>query len=334
MTRIKAKDFGKVAVLMGGTSAEREVSLVTGAQITQALTHQGIDAVPIDVGLDIAQRLHDLKPDRAFVALHGRGGEDGVIQALLEMYQIPYTGSGVTASALTMNKAFSKWVFQSNNLLTPDFVLYKPDMELDKIVDQLGLPLCVKPVSEGSSLGVTRVTDPKKIKEAIEFAAQFGKSVMMEPWLDGCEVTVGVLNGKALPVIAITTRDGFYDYEAKYQVGRTEYLCPTGFEDKVNEAIQDLAIRAFDITGCQSWGRVDLFLDKQEKPWILEVNTIPGMTPTSLVPKAAIQLGLNFEQLVWKILVIIYYLLALRSSGRIMLSLFLGQPSLYYQHLA
>lgn len=287
---------------MGGTSAEREVSLVTGAQITKALIQQGVNAIPVDVGLDIAQQLQTLKPDRAFIALHGRGGEDGVIQALLEMCQIPYTGSGVTASALTMNKAFSKWVFQSNHLPTPDFVLYKDGMDLNQIVDKLGLPLCVKPVSEGSSLGVTRVTEIEKIPDAVDFAAQYGKSVLIEPWLDGCEVTVGILDHKPLPVIAIRTSSGFYDYEHKYQVGNTEYSCPTGFDAKLNKVIQDVALQAFEITGCQSWGRVDLFLDKKEQPWILEVNTIPGMTPTSLVPKAALVEGMNFERLVWKIL--------------------------------
>lgn len=302
MKTINAKDFGKVAVLMGGTSAEREVSLVTGSQITEALQRQGVDAVSVDVGLDIVQKLHSLQPDRAFVALHGRGGEDGVIQALLEMHQIPYTGSGVTASALTMNKAFSKWVFQCNNLPTPEFVVWKPGGNTDSIVDKLGLPLCVKPVSEGSSLGVTRVSDVKKLQEALDFAAKFGKDVLVEPWLDGCEVTVGVLDNRALPVIAITTVDGFYDYEHKYQVGKTEYLCPTGFDDALNKKIQDIAEQAFNITGCQSWGRVDMFLDKNETPLILEVNTIPGMTPTSLVPKAAAQEGVDFEQLVWKIL--------------------------------
>ena len=302
MKTIDAKNFGKVAVLMGGTSAEREVSLVTGQAITQALREQGVDVVPVDVGLDIVDRLQNLKPDRAFVALHGRGGEDGIIQALLEMYQIPYTGSGVTASALTMNKALSKWVFQSNNLPTPDFVIYKPDLNLDEVVDRLGLPLCVKPVSEGSSFGVTCVRDPSELQQAIDLAAQFGKNVLIESWLEGCELTVGVLDNKALPVIAIKTNDGFYDFEHKYQVGKTEYLCPTGFEDKLNKQIQDVAIKAFEITGCQSWGRVDLFLDKEENPWILEVNTIPGMTSTSLVPKAAKVEGMSFEQLVWKIL--------------------------------
>ncbi len=302
MKTINANDFGKVAVLMGGTSAEREISLVTGKAITDALVKQNVNAVSVDVGNDIAQRLHELKPDRAFVALHGRGGEDGTIQALLEMYHIPYTGSGVTASALTMNKALTKWVFQSNKLSTPDFVLYDPSMTKEEIIDRLGLPLCVKPIAEGSSLGVSRVDKADQLDEAIASAAKFGKSVMIEPWVEGFETTVGILNGEALPVIKISTKSGFYDFEHKYQVGQTEYHCPSGFSKEVNEAIQDIALKAFKITGCQSWGRVDLVLDNEHKPWLLEVNTIPGMTPTSLVPKAALQQGINFDQLVWKIL--------------------------------
>lgn len=302
MKTINAKDFGKVAVLLGGTSAEREVSLVSGKAVTEALIKQGVDAIPIDVGLDIAQRLHEIQPDRAFIALHGRGGEDGVIQALLQIYQIPYTGSGVTASALTMNKALTKWVFQSNELSTPDFLIYNPLMSTDEIIDRLGLPLCVKPNAEGSSLGVTRVDHPSQLNSAIADAAKYGKSVLIEPWVQGVEATVGILNGEALPVIKITTVNGFYDFKHKYQVGQTEYHCPSEFSKEVEETLQDISLKAFNITGCQSWGRVDLLLDKDCKPWLLEVNTIPGMTPTSLVPKAARQKGMDFEQLVWKIL--------------------------------
>lgn len=296
------KDFGRVAVLMGGESSEREVSLMTGNNVLAALKDLGVDAVDIDVKGDITQRLASEGIDRAFIALHGPGGEDGVIQGMLEMLQIPYTGSGVAACALTLNKAFTKWVWRSNNIPTLEFILVNGEADYKKVVERLGLPLCVKPINEGSSYGVSRVNSPEEINKAIEFAKQFSHDVIIEPWIVGRELTVGVLNGEALPVIEFTTPHGYYDFETKYTCGIAEYFCPADISPALAEEIRDISQRAFNITGCHSWGRLDLMLDDQNRPWLLELNTVPGMTENSLVPKAAKTLGKSFQDCIYDIL--------------------------------
>lgn len=302
MTTISTEEFGRVAVLMGGESSERQISLNTGSNVLTALLEKGIDAVGIDVQADIATRLAEEGIDRAFIALHGPGGEDGVIQGMLEMLKIPYTGSGVAASALTLNKAFTKWVWASNRIPTLDFVYLDNDTKLDDIIARLGLPLCVKPVDEGSSFGVSRVDKAEDLQKAISHAQQYNSKIIIEPWVIGRELTVGILNDRVLPIIEVRSTRGYYDFESKYQVGYTEYLCPADISKSLEAEIGRICLKAFHITGCQSWGRIDLMLDKDNHPWLLEVNTVPGMTNTSLVPKAAKQLGISFADCVVNIL--------------------------------
>jgi len=294
--------LGRVAVLMGGDSAEREVSLVTGKNILEALQAMQVDAYGVDVGLDIAMQLQANRPDRAFIALHGPGGEDGVIQGLLEWMKIPYTGSDVTSSAVCMNKALTKWIWQANNIPTLPMHLIADGENYQKQIEALGFPLCVKPIGEGSSVGVTRVDSWETLPAAIEKASQFKSTIMLEPWIVGRELTVGIVGDYALPIIEIRPKTEFYNYKNKYQPGSTEYICPAQIAEPLAREIRALSLKAFNLLGCRHWGRIDLMLDENEGIWLLENNTIPGMTGTSLVPKAAKFEGVNFEQLVYEIL--------------------------------
>ena len=318
--QVTAKDLGKVALLMGGTSAEREVSLMSGAVVLEALQAKGIDVHPVDVGPDIIQQLQTIRPDRVFNILHGRGGEDGVIQGALELLGIPYTGSGVAACALAMDKQRSKWIWQRLELPTLPFIVYDAEPPLVgesgskgpmeggiqalglKAIEALGLPLCVKPVYEGSSNGVTRVESIEEFAAAYAKAKQYHPLIMMEPWLDGPEYTICILNNRALPVIRIQTPRGFYDYQAKYFKNDTDYRCPCGLTESQERAVQDLALKAFASLGCSGWGRVDMLCDKDGKFCLLEVNIAPGMTTHSLMPKAAKAAGMEIPDLVWHIL--------------------------------
>lgn len=293
--------FGKVAVLMGGTSAEREVSLQTGAAVFDALQRKGIEAEMIDTKNDYISKLQDGNFSRAFIALHGRGGEDGTIQGLLDCLNIPYTGSGVLGSALSMDKVRSKRMWQSLGLATPPFAIWEPGSGPDDYVKIFGLPLSVKPVFEGSSVGVTRVNSASNFDAACDLAARYG-TVMIEPWIVGDEYTVGILGTQALPSIQITPKAAFYDYDAKYLAEDTEYVCPSPLTFQEEENIQLLARQAFKAVGAIGWGRVDFIRDLNGDYWILEVNTIPGMTSHSLVPKAAKVAGLEFDELVLEIL--------------------------------
>lgn len=294
--------LGRVAVLMGGNSAEREISLITGKNILKALQDMQVDAYGVDVGLDIATQLQTNRPDRVFIALHGPGGEDGVIQGLLEWMEIPYTGSNVTSSAVSMNKVLTKWIWQANEIPTLPMHLVTADKDYQKQVEALGFPLCVKPISEGSSVGVTRVDDWHGVSAAIESASKYNSEIMLEPWIDGRELTVGIVGNYALPVIEIQPKSEFYTYKNKYTAGMTEYLCPAPIAEPLAQKIRALSLKAFNLLGCRHWGRVDLMLDKNEGIWLLENNTIPGMTALSLVPKAAKVEGVGFEQLVYEIL--------------------------------
>lgn len=296
------QDLGRVAVLMGGNSAEREISLVTGNNILKALQAMNVNAYGVDVGLDIATKLHADRPDRAFIALHGPGGEDGVIQGLLEWMEIPYTGSDVTSSAVSMNKVLTKWIWQANQIPTLPMHLVTTEADYQQQITELGFPLCVKPISEGSSVGVTRVENWDGVASAITAASQYNSQVMLEPWIDGRELTVGIVGDYALPVIEIQPKTNFYNYKNKYTAGMTEYLCPAPIAEPLAQQIRSLALKAFNLLGCRHWGRVDLMLDNNEGIWLLENNTIPGMTATSLVPKAAKIEGVGFEQLVYEIL--------------------------------
>jgi D-alanine-D-alanine ligase len=295
-------EFGKVAVLMGGLSAERPVSLKSGAAVLAALQRRGVDAHGVDVGRDIVPVLAQGGFDRAFIALHGRGGEDGVIQGLLESLGLPYTGSGVLGSALSMDKVRTKQLWQAVGLPTPAGADLHAGTRWDDVVKTLGLPLAVKPVREGSSIGTTRVERREQLEPAWRAAAQFDDRVMAEPWIQGPEYTVAILAGVALPVIRLETPRGFYDYNAKYEADDTRYHCPCGLDVAEEQRLQALALRAFESLGAYGWGRVDVMMDAHGNPWLLENNTAPGMTDHSLVPMAARAAGIDFDELVWRIL--------------------------------
>jgi D-alanine-D-alanine ligase len=297
--------FGKVAVLLGGLSAEREVSLKSGAAVLAALQAQGIDAQGFDP-LDLP--LHDLeKFDRVFINLHGRFGEDGCIQGALGLLNIPYTGSGVMASAIGMDKWRSKLLWRAMGIVTPDFELLNANTDFAAIEKKLGLPLFVKPANEGSSIGISKVKRAGDLSAAYALAAKADPLVLAEKFVGGGEYTVGILaNAKqglmALPIVRIVPKNEFYDYEAKYLRNDTEYLCPCGLPPEKEALIQREAIAAFQALGCSGWGRVDFLMDENGQHYFLEVNSSPGMTDHSLVPMAAKAAGISFEQLVLRIL--------------------------------
>ena len=299
---MKRRDFGKVAVLMGGPSAEREVSLKSGNAVLAALKRRGIAAHGIDADKSTLRLLEDGRFDRAFIALHGRWGEDGVIQGALEVLDIPYTGSGVLGSALGMDKMKTKFLWTAAGIPTPEYAVLESGTDLNKVAARLGLPAFVKPAREGSSLGVSKAKTAAELKTAWEAAAKFDDQVIAERFIDGAEITCGILGDQALPLIKIETDREFYDYEAKYLLDTTRYLCPCGLPAEQEREIQQLARRAFATLGCSGWGRVDFMLDRAGRAYALEVNTVPGMTDHSLVPKAAKQAGIEFDELVVRIL--------------------------------
>jgi D-alanine-D-alanine ligase len=294
--------FGKVAVLLGGRSAEREVSLKSGAAVLAALQRSGVDAHPFDPAVQNLQALVDDGFDRAFIALHGRFGEDGTVQGALELLGIPYTGSGVLASALGMDKWRTKLVWQASGLPVPDYALLDKDSDWKAVAHQLGLPLFVKPANEGSSVGISKVKALGELPVAFHTALRHDKLVLAESNIGGGEYTVAILGEQALPVIKIEPANEFYDYEAKYLSNETRYLCPCGLSVAQEAEMQRLAKRSFALIGGQGWGRVDFLMDEAGKPYLLEVNTSPGMTDHSLVPMAARQSGMSFEQLALRIL--------------------------------
>ena len=302
MNQSNMADFGKVAVLMGGWSAEREVSLRSGAEVLKALRAADVDAHGVDVGRDILDVLARERYDRAFIVLHGRGGEDGLIQGALEVLGLPYTGSGVAGSALGMNKLLTKRLWRGAGLPTPDFRVLEQDTDPRAVVDALGLPLIVKPALEGSSIGMTKVSQLEELGQAQETAAGCGGPVFAEHWVRGAEYTVAILDGQALPPIRLETPRSFYDYEAKYQADDTLYHCPCGLPADEEASLQRLALDAFNAVSGEGWGRVDLMRDGQGGAWLIEVNTVPGMTDHSLVPMAARAAGLDFQALVVRIL--------------------------------
>lgn len=294
--------FGKVAVLLGGTSAEREISLQSGNAVLQALLRKGINAHAVDAGPDVCQQLVQGAFDRAFIMLHGRGGEDGVIQGVLESMQLPYTGSGVLGSALGMDKLRCKQLWSGMGLPTPEYAVLEHDSDFARVEREIGLPLIVKPVHEGSSIGMTRVSRAGALQEAWKLAAGFDRQVLAERWIEGREYTAAILFGEALPLIRLEIAGEFYDYEAKYLSDQTRYHCPCGLDAETERSLQALALQAFSATGAYGWGRVDFLLDREQRPWLIEVNTVPGMTSHSLVPMAARAAGIGFDELVVKIL--------------------------------
>lgn len=298
----RPEDFGRVAVLMGGTAAERPVSLNSGNAVFQALQRKGVNATAIDVTANVINSLDNKKFDRVFNIIHGRGGEDGVLQAVLEVMKLPYTGSGVLASALSMDKLRTKLCWLGYELPTPKWYLLKSQDDLEECITSLGFPMIVKPAQEGSSIGMSKAKTKAELAEAFATASEYGCDVYAEAWVVGKEYTVGLLDGKALPVIRLETPNEFYDYEAKYQANTTKYHCPAGLSPDEEKRLQDLAVKAGEVIGIKGWARVDVFIDNASQPQLIEINTVPGMTDHSLVPMAAKQAGIGFDDLVWKIL--------------------------------
>lgn len=299
MSEVKQK-FGKVAVLLGGTSAERPVSLKSGAGVLGALQRQGVDAHPFDPA---EQSLEELKAyDVAFIALHGRYGEDGTIQGALDLMGIPFTGPGVMASSVGLDKFRTKLIWQAAGLPIPSYAMLDADSDFDRIEAELGLPIFVKPVREGSSIGVSMVTEKGGLQAAYKEAVQHDSLVIAEAGIMGGEYTVGIVGDRALPIVKIEPATAFYDYEAKYLRDDTRYLCPCGLSAEKEAEIQAGALKAFQILGASGWGRVDFLMDKQGNHYYLEINTSPGMTDHSLLPMAARVAGMDYDQLVLKVL--------------------------------
>lgn len=296
------QQFGKVAVLMGGRSAEREISLISGQAVLDALLAQGVDAHKVDVGLDISEQLLSGKFTRAFNVLHGRGGEDGEIQGVLKSLAIPFTGSDVTGAVLSMNKMISKQIWLQQGLPTAPFALVDATSDSEQLVEQLGLPLMVKPVNEGSSIGMAKVNSAQELAKAIQDAMQYDAEVIVEKWIQGQEFTVAILNQQALPAIQLITPNAFYDYEAKYKSDTTQYLCPCGLDDASEQEMKHIAVHAFNALRMKGWGRIDFMRDAAGQFFMLEANSVPGMTDHSLVPMAAKQAGMSFGDLVMAVL--------------------------------
>jgi D-alanine-D-alanine ligase len=298
-----AGQFGQVGLLVGGDSAEREVSLDGGAAVAQSLERSGIRFGIYDGAPALFEAIRAGQVDRVFNLMHGPGGEDGAIQGALQLMAVPMTGSGLLGSALTMDKVRSKWLMQRLGIPTTEFeLLGADDPDPDTIAGRFGWPVFVKPAGLGSSIGITRVESGAGLPAAVDLARRYGEEVIVEPAVEGGEYFAGVLGRTVLPLIRIETPRAFYDYEAKYQSDETRYYCPSGLEADLEGRLQAQALQAFDALHASGWGRVDFILDAQQQPWILEVNTVPGMTDHSLVPQAAQELGVGFDELVWRIL--------------------------------
>jgi D-alanine-D-alanine ligase len=299
---LQGTKFGTVGLLYGGLSSEREISLMTGAAVHQSLRNLGIDTVAIDVQEDFIKRLPGYQLDRVFIALHGPGGEDGTLQGTLEYLQLPYTGSGVLASALAMDKLRCKQLWRGIGLPTADFVPLNKQSDFKMIIEKLGGKCVVKPASEGSSIGMNLAESAQQLEEAFQIATEFDRTVIAESKLEGEEYTVAILGNRALPSIRIEANATFYDYQAKYFSDSTQYYCPSGLSDERETELCDLALEAFASLNCRGWGRVDVMTDSSGNFNLLEVNTVPGMTNHSLVPMAAKAEGMEFDELVGAIL--------------------------------
>lgn len=295
-------EFGKVAVMLGGRSAERAVSLKSGSMVLAALLKKGVDAHPFDPQDQSLDQLVAGQFDRVFISLHGGHGEDGTMQGALEVLGIPYTGSGVMACALAMDKWRTKLLWLSAGVPTPPFAMLDDDTDFDAVVARLGLPIMVKPANEGSSIGMSKVRRAEDLRAAFELAAKYDPLVMAEAFIEGVELTGAVLGDQALPLIKLETTRDFYDYEAKYIADDTRYIVPCGLSAQQESAVQQQGLRAFRALGCSGWGRVDVMLDRTGQPYFLEVNTSPGMTDHSLVPMAARHAGISYEDLCLRVL--------------------------------
>jgi D-alanine-D-alanine ligase len=294
--------LGRVAVLYGGVSAEREISLLSGAAVIRALTEEGVQVEPVDISSNALAQLQQLKVDRVFIALHGAGGEDGKIQALLEYLGIPYTGSGIAASALCMDKLRTKQLWRGVGLATPDYVLLNENSDWPAIMQSLGGVVMVKPCHEGSSIGMTKATTAAELATAFKIAREYDPVVLAERYIVGAEYTVAILDREVLPPIKLETHHQFYDFDAKYQAEDTRYICPCDLSEEQEARLRDLALAAFVSVGAKGWGRADVMADQQGNFYLLELNTVPGMTSHSLVPMAAKVAGYSFNQLVLAIL--------------------------------
>ena len=297
-----AKEFGRVAVLLGGTSSEREISLKSGNAVLAALTKRGVDAHAFDPK---DKPLTDLKQrgfDRVFIALHGPGGEDGTLQGALEVLGLPYTGSGVMGSAIGMDKLRTQRLAASVGIPSAEYLVLRGPQDLETCLERLGLPLIVKPATQGSSVGMTKVDKAGDLAAAYQAAALLEPNVFAEQWITGAEYTVAILQGRALPSIRIETPATFYDYQAKYFRNDTKYHCPSGLSAEAEKHLANLALSTFAAVGAEGWGRADFMMDKTGRPFLLEINTVPGMTSHSLVPMAARALGIDFDELAWRVL--------------------------------
>lgn len=303
MTQAEMTLRGKtIAVLYGGTSSEREISLKSGKAVIEALNQLQAHVIPVDVDKQFLRRLPELKADAVFIALHGGEGENGSIQALLEMAGLPYTGSGMAASSIAMSKMRTKQVWAALGLSTPEYLVLKPDSSWNDASKVLGQKMMIKPACEGSSIGMSIAADTSGFNRALELAFRYDTQVIAERWIEGEEYTVAILDGRALPAIRLKTDKAFYDFEAKYQSNTTQYICPCGLAAEQERELQQLSLNAFHAIGCKGWGRVDVMRDQQGRFYLLEVNTVPGMTDHSLVPMAAKAAGMDFNALVFNIL--------------------------------
>lgn len=299
---MNSRNLGKVAVLLGGRSAERDISLKSGQAVLTALQRNKVDAHAFDPIDQSLENLLKQRFSRVFIALHGRYGEDGSVQGALELMDLPYTGSGILASALAMDKWRTKMIWQSVGISTPDYVMLDDNSNFREVADRLGLPLIIKPVREGSTIGLSKVDHERDMQAAYQTAARHDSLVMAEQFIEGIELTAAILNDTPLPLVRIDVDEGLYDYQAKYFSDNTRYTCPSGLPETLTTDIQEQALYAHQLLGCTGWSRVDLILDKNEQPFFLEANTSPGMTDHSLVPMAAQAAGISFDELVINIL--------------------------------
>ena len=296
------KNYGKILVLMGGWSNEREISLISGKSVFNSLVASGLNVINLDLNRDNLGKIKELNPDRVFIVLHGKGGEDGEIQLYLENLGIPYTGSGSESSKVCMNKRITKKILLENNIRTPNYMKISDSTNIDYIENSFHYPFVVKPSSEGSSIGVYIVEDSMSCKEAINENIKISDDVIIEEYISGKEYTVGIVDNNALPAIKLVPPGKFYDFEAKYNSKETKYICPSGLDQNTEKEIKRLSLKCFNLLNCSGWGRVDLIIDKENNPWVIELNTVPGMTEHSLVPMAANFRNINFNELVLKIL--------------------------------
>jgi D-alanine-D-alanine ligase len=295
--------FGRVGLAIGGESAEREVSLNGGRAVGAAFERQGIEFKVFDGPMALFDAIRRGAIDRVFNLVHGPGGEDGSLQGALQLMKTPVTGSGLASSALTMDKVRSKWVWERNGIATPPFDYFgRDDQDCARAIEKFGLPLFVKPTGLGSSIGISRVSQASALQAAVELARSYGDTVIIEAEIVGAEYFAGILDRNVMPLIRVETPNEFYDYEAKYESDETRYFCPCGLDADQESSLQALSLKAFEILGASGWGRVDFLMDAAGKPWFLEVNTTPGMTDHSLVPQAAVEMGVGFDELVWRIL--------------------------------